>query len=377
MRKNTYQTILSIIAWIGSVQIFMQYVLGLVSGRLMDTERLRTVSIGGSLLSLFSLFMLSLTQRQQYYQILLAQAIGYVSHWEWCSCPPSGLSPNHFTRRRSLAMGIIPTANSFGGFVFSVMFSHLFRGRVGFAMGIRIGGFICLGCLSLAQVLMHQYPKGKLPNEASLSIPASSPSTVAAICKNQPYVLTVLGGFVFNLGLFYPIFNVQLFAREEGFAPTNLIGWFLGIIDLSSCVGRVVLTYLGDRYGPVRTIAPCALISGVLPMTMFLWKGSAAIVAFCVLYGVFSGGVFALLCPAVFSWDSDRRTSGLGLGIACVPFGIASLVGAPLSTALAHVGSGSRTWYAGCIFAGVMEVLAAVLFLVAIFRNNKLQISTW
>lgn len=39
----------SIIAWIGSVQIFMQYVLGLVSGRLMDTGRFRTVSIGGSL----------------------------------------------------------------------------------------------------------------------------------------------------------------------------------------------------------------------------------------------------------------------------------------------------------------------------------------
>lgn len=55
-----------------------------------------------------------------------------------------------------------------------------------------------------------------------------------------------------------------------------------------------------------------------------------------------------------------------------MPFGIASLVGAFLSTALAHVGSVSRTWYAGCIFAGVMEVLAAVLFLVATFRNNKL-----
>lgn len=170
--------------------------------------------------------------------------------------PSIGVAANHFTRRRSLAMAIISTANSFGGFVFSVIFSHFLRGHVGFAMGIRIGGFICFGCLGLAQVLMHQYLKAKSPTSQTSSKitgdnPAAAcqapPSSSSTVCKNQPYVPTVLCGFVFSLGLFYSIFNVQLFAREEGFASPKLSGWLLGITDLSSCVGRVVLTYLGDR----------------------------------------------------------------------------------------------------------------------------------
>jgi hypothetical protein len=48
--------------------------------------------------------MLSLVHENQYYQVFLAQGIGMGAGLGICFLTTSGIVPNHFTRRRSLAM---------------------------------------------------------------------------------------------------------------------------------------------------------------------------------------------------------------------------------------------------------------------------------
>jgi MFS family permease len=360
------------INWIGSIQVFIQFALGLLSGKLLDTGRFRLLAASGTLLFLFSIFMLSLAQRQQYYQVLLSQSVCMGLGLGLLFMPSAGIVANHFTKRRALAMGITTTGPSLGGFFFSIMFSHFFNGKVGFANGVRIGGYICLGCLILANMLMHQYPANAAPISSTSDVHKATRPVLPLLrlIQKPSYTLTVLSGFAFNLGLFFPIFNVQLFAKEETNASIGLVGWLLGIMNLSSSVGRVIPNMFGDRYGPVQISIPCAIISGVLAILMFVCTNSASIVAFCVLYGFFSGGVYALFFPAVLCWDPDMKTSGLRLGVACVPAGIASLVGAPVAAALAQVGD-SHAWYAGCIFAGSMEIIAAGLLFAALILDKR------
>lgn len=57
----------------------------------------------------------------------------------------------------------------------------------------------------------------------------------------------------------------------------------------------------------------------------------------------------SLYFPAVLSLDRDVTRSGLRLGLASVPVGLASLVGTPIAAAVV----GHDRWWAGSVFTGV------------------------
>lgn len=57
----------------------------------------------------------------------------------------------------------------------------------------------------------------------------------------------------------------------------------------------------------------------------------------------------SLYFPAVLSLDRDVTRSGLRLGLASVPVGIASLIGTPIAGAVV----GNNRWWSGAIFTGV------------------------
>jgi len=57
------------ISWIGSVQLMLVLSIGLFSGRAFDTGYFYHLMIGGSLLLVFCVFMISLSQAGQFYQV--------------------------------------------------------------------------------------------------------------------------------------------------------------------------------------------------------------------------------------------------------------------------------------------------------------------
>ncbi|EJF55444.1 hypothetical protein DICSQDRAFT_175897 [Dichomitus squalens LYAD-421 SS1] len=64
------------ISWIGSFQLFLLFAVALPSGRLYDEGFFRYLIACGSLLYLFSVFMLSLTKPHKYYETFLSQGLG-------------------------------------------------------------------------------------------------------------------------------------------------------------------------------------------------------------------------------------------------------------------------------------------------------------
>jgi hypothetical protein len=63
----------SSISWIGSIQIFLVYLIGTVSGRALDVGHFHTVLNLGCFLQVFAVFMTSISS--QYWQVFLAQGI--------------------------------------------------------------------------------------------------------------------------------------------------------------------------------------------------------------------------------------------------------------------------------------------------------------
>ena len=68
--------------------------------------------------------------------------------------------------------------------------------------------------------------------------------------------------------------------------------------------------------------------------------------------------VVSLYFPTVCALDPNTGSTGVRLGIACLPVGTALLVGTPIAEAL--VGRDNHWWY-GLGFAGAAEMISAAL----------------
>ncbi|EED81649.1 predicted protein [Postia placenta Mad-698-R] len=121
------------ISWIGSIQLFLFSAGGLPAGWLFDAGYSRYIFISGSLLFSFCIFMLSLANPHQYYQLLLSQAIGMGIGGGFLLTPACSIQSHYWRKYRAIALG-----SSCGSIVFPIMLNRLFYGRAGFAWGIAI-----------------------------------------------------------------------------------------------------------------------------------------------------------------------------------------------------------------------------------------------
>lgn len=113
------------VSWIGSIQVFFLFAMGLPAGKLFDEGYFRHCILSGSVLYLFSwvmpfestaclvdprfrsIFMLSLAKPHHYYQNFLAQGVGMGVGMGLMFLPAISVTSHYFRARRSLAMGVV------------------------------------------------------------------------------------------------------------------------------------------------------------------------------------------------------------------------------------------------------------------------------
>ncbi|QRV97283.1 major facilitator superfamily transporter [Ceratobasidium sp. AG-Ba] len=342
------------IAWIGSTQLCLQFVMGLVSGKLFDEGHFHVTVGFGSVLCAFSLFMLSLAKENQYYQVFLPQAIGLGISLGLLFLPSIGVISHHFARRRSLAMGIVTTGSSCGGIVFPIMLNKIFQ-RSGFAWGVRATAFVVLGCLIVANLLMRT----RLPPKSKR--PPAPPPDFKAIMTDSAYLLSILGAFLVLLGLFLPIFYIQLFSVVHGL-DRNLAFYSLAILNAASIFGRTIPNFVADKFGAFNLLIPCSAITGALIFAMFGVKSSGALVVFSILYGFFSGAYVSLISPLIISLSNNITEIGIRLGIAFAIVGFAALTGTPIAGALL---TDHLVWWRPITFSGIIVLGGSAVLCVA------------
>ncbi|KAF2135753.1 uncharacterized protein K452DRAFT_292977 [Aplosporella prunicola CBS 121167] len=386
----------STISWIGSLQLFLEFFLGVFGGLLLDAGQWRLTVGGGSVLFIFTFFMLSLCKPGQYAPILLAQGIGMGAGLGFAYLPVSGIVSKHFTRRRSLAMGIITTGTSLGGFTFSILTSKLTASSLGFAWTVRVSAFIALACILSANLLVSQ-PKTteaetKVKEEASSTEDVTAavtekdpagisaeeaaekedkPRSIPELLRDPAYLAIISSGFIVCLGLYFPMFAIQSFALEHGISP-GLAAWLLSIINLSSVFGRTIPNWLADHYGTLELYVPCTAAASAVVFALGAATNPAGIIIVSILYGFFSGSVVSLYFPTVCALDPHVGSTGARLGIACLPVGLASLVGTPIAEAL--IGSNNHWWH-GLVFAGTAEMVSAALLTFAWVVEKKRKVA--
>ncbi|KAJ6460204.1 MFS general substrate transporter [Mycena sanguinolenta] len=344
----------SSISWIGSFQIAMPFLLGPVAGRIFDEGGFHVLQILGGLIFTISVFMLSLCQQGQYYQVFLAQGLGMGIGLGFTYLPSIGIVVHHFKRHSWLVSGIVMSGASVGSTVFPLVTNHLLP-QVGFARTIRLTGAIIPPVLVVGNLMMRT----RLPPRSKRAdhIP---PPNIKSFFTDAPYMIAVLGMFFGLLGLYFPLVYLQLFSVQHN-VSSSLAFHSIAILNASGAFVRLFGNYWADKYGPFNLQVGCSVTSGALIFAMLGVHNAASLVVIALLYGAFSNWYLALAFPCFASLAKGPEEVGARGGIALAFCSLGALVSGPIQGALL---TGEYHWIRPVAFAGTMTFASGLCFLV-------------
>lgn len=142
----------SAVSWIGSLLVFFVFGIGILSGRAFDAGYFRLLFWGGSLLSIFGFFMLSLCKT--YYQVFLAHAVCIGIGLGIAFSPSTTLASTYFSHaKRSVALAVVVSGASIGGLIYPTIANQLLP-KIGFGWTIRTMAFLQLAIVILCGTCM-------------------------------------------------------------------------------------------------------------------------------------------------------------------------------------------------------------------------------
>lgn len=184
------------VSWVGSIQIFLLFFVGIFSGRATDAGYITVVLIIGSALQVLGIFMTSCSTK--FYQLLLAQGLCTGLGDGLVFCPSLALLSTYFTKRRSVALGITSLGSGLGGVIFPILVQQLLP-KIGFAWTVRVLGFLvlCTSSLTIA------FTKSRLPPRRTGELIAWN------VFLEAPFAIFTAGMFLCFWGIYFAFYYVR------------------------------------------------------------------------------------------------------------------------------------------------------------------------
>jgi MFS family permease len=159
-----------------------------------------------------------------------------------------------------------------------------------------------------------------------------------------------------SLALFVPFVFLPTFAVTVGASPVAGAA-LVGVIGMTSVLGRIALGGLADRLGRIRTYQGCF---AVLAASFPLWYAAGSygmLLAFAIVLGIGYGGWIALQ-PAVVAEIFGLRGLGGVVGLVYTAGAVGALIGPPAAGLLIDATGGYRWAIAGAGLCALGSFLA-------------------
>ncbi|KAI1249449.1 hypothetical protein MGN70_009062 [Eutypa lata] len=341
----------SSISWIGSVQVFFLFFIGVAAGRMTDTGHFVVTFYCGVFLQVFGLFMTSLATT--YYQIFLAQAVCLGIGNGLTFCPALAVLSQYFKRNRAFSVGVAAAGAALGGLVYPVLINELiFHRNFGFPWTLRIMGFIMLATYLPCLVwLRPRLPPRKI-----------GPWIDASAFKELPFVLFSISFFLNFWGLYFAFFYLSTFARDK-IGITEPI-FLIMILNGVGIFGRIIPNIVADRWaGVLNSLIVVSLAASVLVYCWAAVSSAEGLIAFTVIYGLLAAALQALFPAAATTMTPEPSRTGTRVGMILCLVSFANLTGPAICGALIQSQGGdylgAQMFAASSIFLGAMVALAA------------------
>lgn len=180
--------------------------------------------------------------------------------------------------------------------------------------------------------------------------------------REAPYVLFGCGLILGYMGIYVVFVYVQLYAVARGEVSPYLAFYLLAIINAGSSLGRVLPNFAADYLGTLNMQVLFVSIAAVLSLCLLAIHATSGILAFCVLYGFFTGTFVSLPGPTVASLSPNLAFLGGRMSMAFMSAGTGLLVGPPVAGAILATGNG-QNWTMLQVWSGVLLVLSGLCML--------------
>ncbi|KAI0388507.1 MFS general substrate transporter [Xylariaceae sp. FL0594] len=332
------------IAWIGSTQGFLFFLVSLGAGPAFDRGYLRHLLWVGSVLFVLGMFLVGVAT--QYYQVFLTQAVLMGFGFGCVYLPAPVVVSQYFYKRAALAMGVASTGVAIGGIIYPIVFTQL-QPRVGFAWATRAIALILVGTSAI--------PVSRAPPKPSRTV------FDRTVFRDIPYLLFSTG-MAFGFMGFFIIFNyIQLFGIDRSNTSESLANYLLVIINATSLVGRVAGGLYSDKIGSIHVQTQATVVAALLTYSLIAVRNTAGLVIFSVLIGVTSGAFTGLPATGIVALSPDKSKVGTRLGMTLAYVGVGVLVGNPIAGAIL---GNDRDWVGLVVFCATL-LAASFGFIVA------------
>ena len=339
------------IAWIGSVQLGLMQMAGVMAGRIFDWYGPRFLLLFGGIFVITSDFILSVST--QYYQFFLAQGILFGIGNAMLFYPAMGCIQHWWYKRRGIAVSIYVGGSSIGGAVWPIIFNKLTH-KIGFPWTMRTIGFIKIPLFVIVNLLV----RGRLGRRNT------GPFFDFSYFRDKRFTFLAIGFFFIMLANFTPYFFVGNLALKEGISP-NLAPYMLSIMNGMSFFGRVLPGFLADHIGPFNMICPSILACSILIYACIGVNNAGGLIVFAALYGFFSGSNITLQNTCIGRICPDIRKIGSMMGMGGIFVSLSLFLGTPVSGAILNASGGD--FRNTLLFAGSSMAFGAVCLIISRF----------
>ncbi|KAI1335526.1 major facilitator superfamily domain-containing protein [Xylariaceae sp. FL0016] len=349
--KQTMNLPTAQISWVGSVQLFLYFVVGSISGRLSDAGYTRALYVTGGAIGVLGMFMTSLAT--DYWQLLLAQG--------FCSGVGGGLMfmpgianvGTYFRKRRTFAMSLNACGSSLGAILFPAIIQYL-TPRIGLPWAVRVCGFISLFMVTTGSLLLR--PRKLRRTRA--------PLVDWHAFRYWPFTIFTAGGFLLYFSIFTLMIYINSFAREIiGLSDLESVN-FLLITNAVAVPARPLFGLFADRYiGPINTLGLTSIALGVTTFGWIRVHERTGMYVYSIAMGFINGAAQGVFPGAASSLVNDVTKIGTWIGMVFAICGFAALSGPPTMGAIIDANDGS--FLQAQLWAGFVVIMGGFLVLVA------------
>jgi MFS family permease len=342
----------STISWIGSIQVFLLFLIGTLTGRLTDAGYFRAVFVLGSFLQLLGIF--SSSWATTYPQLLASQGLcmGLANGFLFCPCIT--ILATYFLRRRALALGIAASGSATGGILFPTLARELLP-RAGLPWTLRAVGLVPLASLIICSILLR--PRVP-PRKAGALVDLEA-------FHNKAYTFYAIASFFLLEGLFFPFYYLSSHATTQ-IHPKMSYRHSLNMLLLLNAVGapgRLIPGYLADRLGTITILIPAAFVASLLVYCWAVVSTPAGLWVWTALFGLAGGAIQGLFPAALSSLTADPQKQGTRIGMVFTIVSFSVLTGPPVDGALIQAMDnhflGAQVFAGTCLFIGTCFMVAA------------------
>ncbi|KAG6040921.1 hypothetical protein E4U41_006642 [Claviceps citrina] len=346
------------VSWIGSVQVFIGFLVCAPAGRIADAGYPREVIILGCFFIVLGSFMTSFCT--EYWQIMLAQGICLGIGIGVVSTPAVTITSSYFKKRKPLALSLSAVGTSAGGVIFPATVQYLIP-QIGFRWASRVAALVALIICSSSCLLLRP----RLPGRKA------GPWIEWAAFRETSYVLFAVGSFLNFYGMYFGLFYINSFARNIiGFSSLESVNLLL----TTNAVGigiRPLVGHLANRHlGPINVYI---IATGLVGVMLFVWtsvNSRESMYAFSIFYGMAVSANQATYVPSLASLTTDPQKMGIRFGMIETLCAFSVVAGPPTAGAIID-GHGGRYFWAQ-IWGGSVMLAAAVAL-----ATTRISVTGW